>query len=63
MTPLSAGCRLATLLADVRSEVILEAGHMLPVEAPDQVLDALRGFLMQPGRYNPADSRRCRYSR
>ncbi len=47
MTPLKAGKALANRLPDVRSLIELEGvGHMLPIEAPEQCLSALRQFLL-----------------
>ena len=46
MTPPKAGRALADLLPNVRSLVCLQdAGHMLPIEAPDRCLMALRQFI------------------
>ncbi len=43
-TPLREGCRLATDL-QVKPTVIAEAGHMLPVEAPKECLEAMKQFI------------------
>ena len=46
MTPAKAGRALAALLPNVQSLICLDkAGHMLPIEAPDRCLDALRQFI------------------
>ncbi len=46
MTPIKAGRALAATLPDVRSLVELkQVGHMLPIEAPEQCLSALKSFI------------------
>ncbi len=46
MTPAKAGHALADSLANVQSMVSLgKVGHMLPIEAPDDCLHALRAFI------------------
>ena len=45
MTPLKAGLALAESMG-VEPTIILERGHMLPLEAPKQTLMALRDFIM-----------------
>jgi pimeloyl-ACP methyl ester carboxylesterase len=45
LTPPRAAIELEAGLADVR-KVVLDCGHMLTAERPDQVLDALRRFLL-----------------
>ena len=45
MTPLKAGLALAKSMG-VEPTIILERGHMLPLEAPKQTLIALRDFIM-----------------
>ncbi|ROR32546.1 alpha/beta fold hydrolase [Inmirania thermothiophila] len=47
MTPPRAARPLLDALPGVREVVVPGAGHMLMVEAPDAVLDALRGFLAE----------------
>lgn len=45
MTPLKAGRELAGLIPGARVEVLAGIGHIMPIEAPDETLDALKGFL------------------
>ena len=45
MVPARNARSLATALPDVRSVTVPGSGHSLMSEAPDAVLDALRGFL------------------
>lgn len=49
MTPLKFGRQLAEVMPNVRSQVALNAGHMLPIEAPDQVLKQLQQFVAEGG--------------
>ncbi len=42
MTPAAAGRSLAGLIANARTIVLPGAGHMLPIERPDAVLEALK---------------------
>jgi len=39
--------RIKTRLPDVRETVLPEAGHLLPVEAPDEIAEALKAFAKQ----------------
>lgn len=48
MTPAKAGRRLAAALPAARAVVLPGAGHMLMMERPDAVLDALRTLAPQP---------------
>jgi pimeloyl-ACP methyl ester carboxylesterase len=53
MTPPKIGRQLAEKLADARTVVIPNSGHMLFAEAPDAVLDALIEFFVRhPGAAN-----------
>ena len=45
MTPIKAGLRVAKNL-DAKLTVLKDSGHMLPIEAPKQVLVALREFIV-----------------
>jgi pimeloyl-ACP methyl ester carboxylesterase len=45
MTPIKAGLRVAKNL-DAKLTVLKDSGHMLPIEAPKQVLMALREFIV-----------------
>jgi pimeloyl-ACP methyl ester carboxylesterase len=45
MTPLKAGRALAALVAGARTVVLPGAGHMLMIERPDEVLEALKGSI------------------
>lgn len=45
MTPPKAGQELARLISGSRTATVPDCGHMLPVEAPDALLDELIGFL------------------
>ena len=45
MTPLKAARKTAALIAGAQETVIAGAGHNMMDEAPDETLDALRGFL------------------
>ncbi|MBL6932792.1 MAG: alpha/beta hydrolase [Rhodospirillales bacterium] len=45
MTPPEKGLALAENIADSRSVVIEESGHMMMAETPNQVFDALKGFV------------------
>ena len=45
MTPPDTAQGLAACLADARTVVIEEAGHMMMIEQPDRTLDALRDFI------------------
>ncbi len=45
MTPPKKGLALAENIADARSVVIEESGHMMMAETPNQVFDALKGFV------------------
>ena len=47
MTPVSAARKLVETLPDGRLEIIPAAGHMVMVEAPDQVRRLLEGFLAE----------------
>lgn len=46
MTPLRAGKAAAELL-DAKLVILSDYGHMLPIEAPKQVLHAVRNFVLQ----------------
>ena len=48
MTPLKTARRTAALIAGATETVIPGAGHIMMDEAPDETLDALRGFLPAP---------------
>jgi len=48
MTPPRAAARLAAVLADARVVIIPHAGHMLMLEQPQAVNDALAQFLQSP---------------
>ncbi|MBM3490487.1 MAG: alpha/beta hydrolase [Alphaproteobacteria bacterium] len=45
MTPLKAGRELAAMIAGARVAVLPSIGHIMPIEAPDETLDVLKGFL------------------
>jgi pimeloyl-ACP methyl ester carboxylesterase len=45
MTPLKAGRQLATQLPNVKNVAEIDAGHMLPIEAPENCLNELRNFI------------------
>jgi pimeloyl-ACP methyl ester carboxylesterase len=45
MTPPKKGLALAENITDARSVVIEESGHMMMAETPNQVFDALKGFV------------------
>jgi pimeloyl-ACP methyl ester carboxylesterase len=45
---------LIAALPDVRTVTLPETGHSLMAERPDEVLDALRGFLAPGGASIPA---------
>jgi pimeloyl-ACP methyl ester carboxylesterase len=47
MTPTRSGRELAGLIADSRTIIIEDCGHMIQAEAPDAVLDALIGFFAE----------------
>jgi pimeloyl-ACP methyl ester carboxylesterase len=47
MTPLQGGRALAALIANSKTIVLPGAGHMLTVERPDEVLNALRSAMAQ----------------
>lgn len=49
ITPPADARRMAEAARDARLEVIPGAGHMLPVEAPGALAEALRRFLGRPG--------------
>ena len=44
MTPAKSGLALASRIAGAKTTVISGAGHMLPVERPDETLEALKGL-------------------
>ena len=48
MTALKQARETAAQIDGVREVVIPKAGHIMMDEAPDETLDALRGFLTQP---------------
>jgi pimeloyl-ACP methyl ester carboxylesterase len=48
MTPTKAGRELAAAMPNARVVMLGGAGHMLMSERPDEVLDAVRGFLSSP---------------
>ncbi len=45
MTPAKKGMALAEMVADSRSVIIERCGHMMMSERPNQVFDALKGFV------------------
>jgi pimeloyl-ACP methyl ester carboxylesterase len=45
MTPPKAGARLARLIPDATATTVEAAGHMSMMEAPDEVLEAIRAYL------------------
>jgi len=47
MAPPANSCALTAALRDVRSVMLADCGHAMMTEAPDAVLDALRGFLAE----------------
>ena len=47
MTPLKAGMALADTLCNVQQTDIIDAGHMLPIEAPRATLQSLKSFISE----------------